>query len=414
MKELLSYFLIAIVGITGCSQVVDKGESESPKTLPRELTANEKQLAEANHSFSYALFRKTVSQQDSENIFISPLSVSMALGMTLNGAAGETKAGMKEALGLQDMDLPAMNESYASFIELLGSADSKVNMKLANSIWYKQGFSVQESFRDTVKKFFDARIDSLDFSDPSAGDTINQWVSDNTEGLIEELIQGSIPPNMVMYLINAIYFEGDWNYQFDPDNTSEQEFATGAGTVPTDMMSQKNNLAAYVSNEVKVLDLAYGDSLFSMTLMMPASEDSSIDKFVQEKMTAENLEYWRSRLTRDTTNISLPKFELEYEIKMNDVLKSMGMEQAFDEDAADFSNISSDRRLFISEVKHKSFVEVNEEGTEAAAVTSVGVGITSAGPKVRTINFDRPFIFMIRERTSGTILFMGKMQDPTQ
>ena len=406
MKIFLSVFLIVLFTVAGCSQVSDKGEIKESKTLSRELTANEKKIVEADRSFSYDIFRRTVAQDSNKNVFISPLSISMALGMTLNGSAGETRTAMKTALHLQGMDLPAINESYSSLVELLGSADPNVNMKLANSIWHKQGFSVERDFKENVKQFFDARIDSLDFSDPAAADKINQWVSDNTDGLIEELIQGGIPADIVMYLINAIYFQGDWNYQFDPEKTSEAEFVTPNGKVQADMMKQENMLAGYVSDDIKMLDLAYGDSLFTMSLMMPGNKQMGINEFVKEKLTAENMEYWMSQLSTDTTSISVPKFKLEYDITMNGILKAMGMGKAFDKREANFSNINPNNQLFISEVKHKSFVEVNEEGTEAAAVTSVGMGITSVGPQMRTINFDRPFVFMIRERTSGTILFV--------
>ena len=411
MKRFLPVALVCLLGITACSQVVDKGEREEP-TLSRELTANEKQIVEADRSFSYDIFRRTVAQDSTNNVFISPLSVSMALGMTLNGSAGETRSAMKDALHLQDMDMSAINESYSSLIELLISADSKVKMKLANSIWYKKGFAVEESFKEKCKKFFNARIDSLNFSDPSAAHTINEWVSNNTEGLIDELIKGSIPPEVVMYLINAIYFQGDWQYQFDPEETDEMEFSTGNGSVQADMMHQKNSLNVYVSDEVRVLDLPYGNNLFTMTLMMPGSGETSINDFVQQKLTAENVDYWISQMSKDTTKIAIPKFELEYGISMNGVLKSMGMEEAFNEQSANFSNINPESRLFISNVKHKSFVKVDEEGTEAAAVTSVEMGITSNGPIPLT--FDRPFIFMIRERTSNTILFMGKVKNPTK
>lgn len=414
MKSVLPVILFVIVGIISCTQVVDKGESEKSKTLSRELTANEQELVKADRSFSYDIFRRTVGRDNSENIFISPLSISMALGMTLNGAAGDTRSAMKEAMYLQGMDLPAINESYASLIELLSSADPNVKMKLANSIWNRKGFLVSNDFIEKCEASFGARVDSLDFSEPAAVNTINQWVSDNTEGLIDTIIEGNISSETIMYLINAIYFKGDWQYQFDSDETSKKDFITSDDNlVQIDMMNQTNNLAAYVSDEVKMLDLPYGDSLFTMTLMMPGSHQTPVEEFVQNKLTADNMDEWISQLTEDTTNISVPKFNLEYEVMLNDILKTMGMEEAFDSSVANFTNINPDVPLFISQVKHKSFVEVNEEGTEAAAVTSVSMGVTSTDPQIRTLSFDRPFLFLIRERTSGTVLFMGKVSNPS-
>lgn len=415
-QKLILSILAFAIGFSGCSQLTDKTDDgeKSKGTLSRELTAQEKQIAEADKSFSYEIFRQTIESDDSENVFISPLSVSMALGMTLNGAEGETEQAMKEVLHLQDMDMPDINESYASLTKLLTEADPRVDMKMANSIWIREGFPVEEEFKENCREFFEARIESLDFSDPSAPDIINQWVSDNTEQFIEEIIEGSIPADVIMYLINAIYFKGDWQYQFDPEETDSKPFTLEDGTpTETDMMMQENDLAAHLSDEVQLLDLPYGDSLFTMTLMMPGDEQQSIDDFIQNDLNAENMDRWLSEMSVTETNIELPKFELEYEIMMTDILKIMGMEHAFIPNEADFSGINPDEELFIDKVKHKSFVTVDEEGTEAAAVTSVSVGVTSAGPQTRTLKFNRPFVFTIRERTSGTILFMGVMKNPS-
>jgi serpin B len=413
MKKLAVTLMCLALWLSGCSLLFDKGETKKGESLPRPLTASEQEIVKADRTFSYDLFRTTLQNENDDNIFISPLSVSMALGMTVNGAAGKTREEMKSVLHLQDMDMQSINESYLSLIELLRSADPKVNMKVANSIWTREGFTVNEDFKKTVEEFFKARISSLDFSDPSAADQINQWVRDNTDGLIDSIVDGSIPREVVMYLINAIYFQADWQYQFDPEDTAPKEFKTPNDLLTVDMMSQKNDLAAYVSEEVEILDLAYGDSLFSMTLLMPHDDQQRIGEFVQDKLTADNMQFWLSELSVEETQIEVPKFKIEYDLKMNELLRGMGMESAFNTDKADFSNINSDRQLFISKIKHKAFVEVNEEGTEAAAVTSVGVGVTSVGPKVRTLKFNRPFVFVIRERTSGTILFMGKVSDPT-
>jgi serpin B len=336
----------------------------------------------------------------------------MALGMTMNGANGETKNVMKKALHVQELGQKSINESYASLIELLSSADPKVDMKLANSIWTRKGFLVQEEFTKTCKAFFKARVDSLDFSNSSAVDRINQWISDNTEGLIDAIIEGQIPDNVVMYLINAIYFKGNWRYRFDPENTTKDEFRFGGEAVNVDMMSQENDFSAYISDQVRLLDLPYGDSLFTMTLMMPGDEHKSIEQFVQEDLSASNVDRWISKMSKGLTRIQVPKFQLEYNVTMNSILKDMGMGNAFSKTEADFSNINPYEQLFISKVLHKSFIKVDEEGTEAAAATSVSTGVTSVGPGIRTINFNRPFVFVIRERTSGTILFMGKMGNP--
>lgn len=388
---------------------------DGPKgELPRALTQNEKNLITADRAFSYEIFRNTVAFDDEEeNVFISPLSISMALAMTLNGAEGETFGQMRETLKLQGMNLEQINDAFKSLIDLLVNVDPEVTFKIANSIWYEEDFSVKPDFLERVQSHYKASIHELDFLDPASVNTINQWVKENTEGLIEKIID-EIGDEMVMYLINALYFKGDWLRQFDKKDTRPSDFYLENGqTVTVDMMYQQDRFATYFSDEVEMIELPYGDSLFTMTVLLPADRSMPIDRFVEEKITAHNLDNWRSNLhvsSRDVM-IHLPKFELEYEIEYNDILKAMGMVLPFDEWNADFSGIAdvSPQNLYISEVKHKTFVRVDEEGTEAAAVTSVGVGVTSMPPAVIV---DRPFVFIIYERESGTNLFMGKVKNP--
>lgn len=413
MKNVM-LLLIFLIASAGCSSMISsKNDSESPQTLPRELSRHEKELVDAGQTFSYSLFKQTLRREESGNIFISPLSVSMALGMTLNGADGKTATAMKNTLALQGLTMPEINESYASLIKLLQEADPAVKMKLANSIWIRDGFPVKQPFKETGRKFFEARIEALDFSDPNAPDIINQWVSDHTGQLIDGIIEGRIPDEVVMYLINAIYFKGDWQHPFDPDDTQKRKFTMQDGSEQKlAMMSQKDTLSAYISDEVQLLDLPYGGGLFSMTLMMPAGSQTSIDSFVTEQLTSENMQRWLSSASVAPTDISLPKFEMEYKVSMNEILKSMGMGVAFVPGSANFSKISDSGKLFIDKVMHKSFLTVDEEGTEAAAATSVSIGLTSASPQARSIHFNRPFVFVIRERTSSAILFMGVMRNP--
>lgn len=404
-------FFIALFLMTCQSDVIGPGEINGE--LPRELTEAEKQLIEADQSFSYDIFRQTVSyDNEEENLFISPLSISTALAMTLNGAEGETLEGMKETLFLSGMDTEEVNQAFQSLIELLITVDLQVEMKIANSVWHEQSLTVKDDFLQRLEEFYKAEVSGLDFRDPESVDTINSWVDENTEGKIEKIID-EIPAEMVMYLINAIYFKGDWLSKFDKDKTRKTDFYLENGeTVDIDMMSQKERFAAYFSEDVRMIELPYGDSLFTMSVLMPGDPEMPLDQFIEEKVNHENISQWRSNLRVSEVPLELPKFEMEYEITYNDILKSMGMEQAFSEVSADFSGIAdvSPQNLYISEVKHKTFVSVDEEGTEAAAVTSVGVGLTSLPPSM-TVN--RPFVFIIHERESGTNLFMGKVKDPS-
>jgi serpin B len=405
ISTLLSFVLLIVMSCQSDVTGPDKNGE-----LSRTLNDTEKQLVESGQDFSFNLFRNVVKEDSSDNIFISPLSISVALGMTLNGAKGETFNQMRHTLALEGLDMEAINAGYQSLIKLLQNSDPKVKMEIANSVWSKQGFPVEKAFTDNLKKYFDAKATELDFDDPAAADAINKWVSDNTNGLIEKIIEGGIPPEMVMYLINAIYFKGDWTYQFDKEKTREQPFYLENGEREmVDMMNQERDFNIYRSDKVQVIDLPYGDSLFSMTVLMPVNSETPLNNFIAENLTQQNFNAWISALSSIDSPLQLPKFELEYEKKLNDILISMGMEDAFNGYKADLTGINPNPGLYISEVKHKTYVKVDEEGTEAAAVTSVGIGVTSV-PQSFSVN--RPFIFVIREHNSGAILFMGKVNNP--
>jgi serpin B len=400
-------------GILSCNGNIVEPDDIDPDPS-RELNESEKTIAESDGAFSYTIFRETVKYDDgTENVFISPLSISMALAMVLNGAEGETRAQMKETLGLSGLDESEINQSFLSLMNYLMTIDPGVSVKIANSVWFDENLGVKQEFLDRLRESFEARGEALNFSDPASVDVINAWVNENTEGRIETIID-EISDEMVMFLINALYFKGEWQRQFDANDTREADFYLENGNKATvDMMYQSGDFATYFSEEVQMIELPYGDSLYSMSVLMPTDFDEPIDEFVDKSVTKENLDNWRSglRSTGRDVMIRLPKFELEYELSYKEILQSMGMNIPFEESEADFSGIAelSGQNLFISEVKHKTFVLVDEEGTEAAAATSVGVGVTSAPPAVEV---NRPFVFIIHERTSGVNLFMGKVKNP--
>lgn len=408
----VSCFLLTVV--LGCNESVVDSVDPDP-VEPRLLTEVEEKLANADGLFSYDVFRNTVLYDDKENVIISPLSISMALSMALHGAEGETYNQMRETLHLDGVSRDEINQNFLSLMAFLMNTDPSVSVKIANSMWYRQGLPVKEEFLSDIKEFYEAEISPLDFSDPVSVDIINRWVENNTEGLIDTILE-EVPDEMVMYLINALYFNGDWTYPFDPDETDIADFYLENGDkVDVQMMRQEDKLATYFSEDVQMIELPYGDSLYSMTVLMPTDFDEPLDTFIEEKVTQENIELWRSDLRvpiRDVI-LKMPKFELEYEVGYNNILKSMGMELPFDEGRADFSRIAElpGQNLFISDVKHKTFFKVDEKGTEAAAVTSVGVGVTSMPPSVV---LNRPFVFIIHERNSGVNLFMGKVKNPVE
>jgi len=394
---------LLVLSTVGCKDLGTSADQQ--RVPPRPLTSLEKALVAADNTFGFKLFSTINKDEAGKNLFVSPVSVSMALGMTLNGANGATRDSMARTLQFAGLSQSDINASYKSLIALLTGIDPDVVFQIANSIWYRPDLNVEQEFRDVNIQYFNAEVNSLDFGDPNAANTINGWVDRNTNGKIKEIVKSPIPRDAVMYLINAIYFKGTWTYRFDQNLTRDDLFDLPDGSkIPCKLMYQKGTFRYFANNEVQVVDLPYGDAGFSMTVVLPKA-GTKIDDFVAQ-MTQQRWMEWTSTLSSEEGELYLPKFKLEYEKRLNDVLKAMGMAIAFSPSLADFTKIDKRGQLFISEVKHKTFVQVDEEGTEAAAVTSVEISRTSMGMVIRV---DRPFVFAIRENHSGTILFMGKI-----
>ncbi len=411
-KTLKAIVLIALFGFT-LAQCSNKAV-ESSENPPRQLTAAEKGVVESDNKFGLKLFREIV-QQNRGNIFISPLSISMALGMTYNGADGETEKAMRNTLELAGLTEQQINESYRTLIDLLTQLDSAVLFEIANSIWYRQGIPVKEEFIKLNLTYFDAEVAALDFNKPDAAATINGWVDEKTHGKITEIVTPPIDPMTVMFLINAIYFKGTWTYEFDKEATMEDWFyLPDSSRVQCQMMNQGNEFRYFENELFQAVDLLYGKEKFSMIVFLP-KRDVAIDSLIN-LFNQENWDSWLRSFGKDSGDLFLPKFTLEYKITLNNVLTALGMGIAFDGDRADFGGIADltqlPGNLYISQVLHKTFVEVNEEGTEAAAVTSVEFGITSINPQRFVMRIDRPFVFAIRENHSHTILFLGKIVNP--
>jgi len=412
MNRKLNLFFAFLIGI--CLLQCSRSPVSTVNNSPRELSLAEKSLIESDNKFGLKLFKEIIREEKDSNVFISPLSVSMALGMTYNGANGSTQEAMQKTLELSGLTIEEVNESYNSLIELLTGLDPKVQFQIANSIWYRENIPVKEEFVNLCEKYFDALVKGLDFSEPNAARMINTWVDENTNGKIKQIVDDPINPLIVMFLINAIYFKGTWTYEFDKDQTTDDWFTLPDGTrKPCKMMEQKNEFRYFESDAFQAVDLPYGDGDFSMTIFLP-TYGTDVDSLIAE-FDQENLNSWLSSFSSDSGVLYFPKFKLEYELKLNDVLKALGMEIAFAPGQADFTKMMHGVRvgeLWIDRVKHKTFVEVNEEGTEAAAVTSVGIMTTSIDPSRFWMRVDRPFVFMIRENLSQTILFIGKIVEP--
>ncbi|UCE65443.1 MAG: serpin family protein [Candidatus Zixiibacteriota bacterium] len=373
--------------------------------------ADDGNIGSSINNFGLKLFQEIIKAEEGNNVIISPLSISMALTMVYNGAEGETREAMAGTLELRGAFSNKINESYKNLSETLTSLDSTVVFQIANSIWYRQGLRVEDDFLDMNRSFFKAQISPCNFRDSATADTINAWVYENTNGKIPDIVEKPINPNLLMILINAIYFHGDWAKKFDVENTRDDEFTlTDGSRVTCKMMNQENRFRYFENDSFQAIELPYGNRAFSMIIFLP-KPDVGIDDLIG-RLDDDNLKLWTDSLRRHRGAISMPRFKLEFYKELTRMLSSLGMGLAFSGEA-DFTGINSDNRVFISYVKHKTYIEVDEEGTEAAAVTSVGM-LSSAGPSEKFVmRVDRPFLFLIRESGSGTVIFLGKIADPT-
>jgi serpin B len=383
--------------------------SSALTALPRDLTSGERKAIDAANAFSLSLWAKTNAAQRGSNVFVSPLSATFALGMTLNGAANQTLEEMRSALQLGSATQQEINEGYRSLMTLLTGVDPAVKMQIANSIWYRNGFPFLSSFLDSAKQYFDAEVTGLNFADEAGSlKTINGWVDSKTNHKIPTILD-EITPDAVMFLINAIYFNGPWRDKFDPAQTRTALFRLAEGTTqPVSLMHRFASMSYVDSPAYQAVDLPYGNSAFTMTVVLP--RESTDVESVAASLTPDTWQSLTNGLRNVAVDLSLPKLKLSYERKLNADLQALGMISAFVQGAADFTRMSpSGRQLYIDFVKQKTFVDISEEGTEAAAVTAVGVNVASAPPPPMIMRVDRPYIFMIRERLSGTLLFMGKI-----
>ncbi len=388
-------------------------ESPTPETTISH-TLPHGSLIDANRKFAFHLFAAMRAKQPQENIFISPTSAAMALAMIYNGARGTTAAEMARALEVPEMSREEVNEAFqalALHFDILNGDDS-VNLAIANSLWVREDFPLKEAFRQDTQEFYDAQATGLDFTNLGAKDIINSWVQENTGGKIESIVE-QIQPSDVLYLINAIYFQGDWTYQFDNNLTTEKPFYLADGKTKQQlMMSRHGEYNYYENDDFQAITLPYGeDRLLEMAIFLPRP-NSNLAAFTTQ-LTPENWELWRSRFSKREGLFQMPRFKLEYEVQLNDTLQSLGMKTMFQPGRADFTAMSPSS-VYMNRVKHKTFLEVNEEGTEAAGVTSISIRMTSINPREEnfTMIVDRPFFCTIIDKETGSILFMGAILEP--
>jgi len=376
------------------------------------LTQKQKEVVDSANDFAFNLFRPIVTgNENAENIMISPFSVSSALSMLLNGASGETYDAILKTLSLEDKSLDEINDTYLKLMTDMVPVDERVVMDIANSVWVEEEFTVKEGFMQALDEYFDAESRSFDIDDPNAYVDMNNWIENKTNGKIKNTLSG-LAPNTIMLLINAVYFNGKWKNQFDVENTSDKPFYLTPGTsknVPT--MYNETTLAASHHDNVTLVDLPYGQGNYTMVIALP--DEGVTPAEIASTLDAAKWQEWSASIgtAGSEVQLSMPKFKYEYKRSLSGDLGAMGMGIAFT-DNAEFANIS-DEQIKVLDVLHKTYIDTDEEGTEAAAVTVVVVGTTSIDPSIMVININRPFLYFIREIYTGTIVFMGVVEDPS-
>lgn len=399
-------FPIAVI-LFSCNK--DKSEILPVEPVVINLTANQSSLISSGNTFAFDLFRKVAAgANSSENLIISPFSISVALSMTLNGANGSTRDAITETLRSNGLSPEIVNNSYKDLSQALLNVDKRVLLTIANSVWTENKFPVKKQFSNILAEYYSADAKSFNIEDPAVPAEINNWIENKTNGLIKNMV-GELSDQTVMLLINAIYFKGKWNSQFDKDKTVNEPFyKSGGGTAEVPMMKQKSDFKAYNGDGFVLAEFPYGQGNYVMDVILP-DDHNGADNLIQ---TIKDVDFnnMLSGLHQTEIDLSLPRFKYGYKKQLNDILSDMGMGIAFTENA-DFSEIS-DLRILISKVLHQAFIETNEEGTEAAAATVVQFELTSMPAAPLVLKLDHPFLYIIRETTTNSILFMGKVADP--
>lgn len=391
-------------------QVDDVAYDNLPEPLKIELSTVEKSLIESDQKFAFEFFSNVFAEEqkeDNQNFMISPFSLSMALAMTWNGSDHDTKHAIQRTLKMNDMSDKEVNSYFKRLKNAIEKTDPSTKLAIANSIWTNKDVMILPEFLALNQDYFNATVEAVDFLNPATAERINQWADNNTNGLIKEVIDET-NPQALMYLLNALYFKGIWTSEFDAKNTAKMKFVTENGKSQQVDMMQQNAHFNYTSDEtMQLIELPYGNQSFSMMVLLP--QQGRIIADVTRNLL--DNDYWnnmKSRLRDANVDLFIPKFKTEYSKQLNNVLMDMGMDIAFSSDKADFSRMSN-TPSFISFVKQYTYIATDEVGTEAAAVTTVGMVVTSfpATPQKISFKAERPFIYLIQENSTGSILFMG-------
>ena len=397
MKKLMLLAMTVLLAVS-----CEEQDPEYPgEAIP--LTKAEEGINASANSFGFDVFHALYKE---DQVLFSPLSASLALSMTATGADGNTAKQMTKVLGFDGFTTDEVNGYYKKMVPALLKADPKTVFEIANSLWISDNISVKKSFTDDCGEYYASEVHPADFTKQATIDKVNKWCSDKTHGKIKSILDGP-DPMLVMALMNALYFNGTWTYPF-PD-VSKGTFNTISGKAKDLAMMHVTAELSYAEYDgFRMVNLPYGNGAFSMKVILP-KEDEDFGKAVK-RFEAKTLDKLNGKVSKKTVSVMMPKFTFECQSNLKEVLVALGMEDAFDKEKADFSKMSDDK-LYIGFVKQKTFIDVNDKGTEAAAVTVVGMMKNSVGGPEQDIiyfNADRPFLFVIQENSTGAVLFMGQ------
>ncbi len=384
------------------------------KTNQAALTADQVALTAANTDFAFGLLQQISVENPGANVFISPYSAATALEMVSLGAEGETLSQFQQTLGITNFETSALGKASKATAAIVRAKSSSFALSTANSVWYKRGLRVNPQFLKENESYFGARVEALNFLNPTAPHTINSWASQATHGEIKDVVSSPLDPALRMILANAVYFRGSWQTAFDPKQTTTQPFyAEGGGQASVSMMSHYGTYNYSTANGYQAIELPYKGGDLAMYVFLPGAGTN-----LQDFVNLMSGSWWQQTVPSTFApmqgTIDLPKFSLNFSIGMIPALASMGITDAFSSEAADFSGITTTEHLYISQVNQQAVVDVDEKGTVAAAVTTVGVvaGVAPQPTQTFTMNVDRPFVFFIEDLQTKTVLFSGTVFKP--
>lgn len=402
---------------TICLTFIGCGTKNSPETQSVNTDADfakddYEKITAANNDLGFHMLEHV---DDADNVLVSPTSLLMASSIMYNGADGKTKDEIAGALELEDIDQDEMNQANASLIEMLDKDTDDISMKLANSIWVSDDFRLKDAYKDVNKDYMDADVSTMDVADDASADKINDWVEEATNDKITDIVEAPLNQDTVAMLLNAVYFDGNWTYPFDPDDTTKESFHDRDGdTSDVNMMQLHEDELAYMENDTfQAVSLPYGDEEMSMNIFLP-KDDNEVDDITDE-LTFDTWYEWMDEFKKEEGTLQLPRFEFDYETALNDTMQNLGIETAFTKDAEFPKMIQEDVPVQISKMKQKTYLKVDEKGTEAAGATSSEMETTSAPvDEPFSMTVDKPFFITITDDETEAILFMGTINNPEE